>query len=54
MNKKLPIGIMPRQIHDESRLYDLASAIYRYLAVERKIPIAWIEEYNELIERCRP
>ena len=51
---KPPLGVTLRKIHDEkvklARFADLCGAIYRYYNSGRKIPIEWIEEYNELIE----
>lgn len=49
--KKPPIGIEPREIHDNRRLDELVSAIYRYTRVGIKVPIEWIEEYNELVSK---
>lgn len=48
---KPPIGLMPRQIWEEKRLDEVASAIARYRNVNRSVPREWVEEYNELTER---
>lgn len=48
---KPPLGIMPRYIWDESRLTQLEQAIERRIGKVNTIPIEWIEERNELIER---
>ena len=52
--KKPPIGLMPRDIHNRSikveRFYQVCGAISRYYGESLKIPIAWIEEYNELVD----
>lgn len=45
---KLPLGIMPKYIHDEQRREELKQAINRFLEADQPIPIEWIEEYNEL------
>ena len=54
---KPPLGVTPRKIHDEkvklARFDDLCGAISRYYNDGLKIPIEWIEEYNELIEGVR-
>jgi len=50
-NQKPPLGIMPRYIWDESRLIQLEQAIERRIWKVNTIPIEWIEERNELIER---
>lgn len=42
---------MPRYIWDESRLIQLEQAIERRIGKVNTIPIEWIEERNELIER---
>lgn len=44
---------MPRYIWDETRILTLISAINGYVTANKAIPIEWIEEYNELIERKR-
>lgn len=49
--EKPPLGIMPRYIWDESRLTQLEQAIERRIVKVNTIPIEWIEERNELIER---
>ncbi|MDX1365802.1 MAG: hypothetical protein R3243_16475 [Arenibacter latericius] len=49
--KKPPLGVMPRSLHDESRLRDLQGAISRAYSAEYEIKEEWIREYNELIYR---
>lgn len=51
--KKPPLGIAPRYVLDELRARDIREAILRYLASGLKIPLEWVEEYNELIEKRR-
>jgi len=46
---KPPIGLRPKWVSDKERLNEVRSAIVRYYDAELKIPIEWIEEYNELI-----
>ena len=52
--KKPPIGLMPRDIHDRNtkieRFNQVCGAITRYYQEGLKIPIDWIEEYNELVD----
>lgn len=52
MNKP-PIGIMPRYILEERRLFDIIAAVERYIDDKQPIPIEWIEEYNDLIARVK-
>jgi hypothetical protein len=40
---------MPRYIHDERRLREIQAAVARAYDAETRIPVEWIEEYNELI-----
>lgn len=46
--KKPPLGVKPKYIHDALRKKEIAKAIIRFAEVQKAIPIAWIEEYNEL------
>ena len=46
---KPPIGLRPKWVSDKERLNEVRSAIVRYYDAELKIPIEWIEEYNELV-----
>lgn len=48
---KLPLGILPRRIHDSQRLKGLKAAIIRYINAECEINQEWIEEYNELVKK---
>lgn len=45
-----PLGIIPKKIWKEQRLGDLRDAIDRYLEANQRVPVEWIEEYNELLE----
>ena len=47
---KPPLGLKPRFIHDEQRLGEVKTAIIRYYESSKKLPLEWIEEYNELID----
>lgn len=47
---KPPLGLKPKSVIDKDRMYDIVSAVSRYFAANKKIPIEWIEEYNQLVE----
>ena len=49
--EKPPLGIMPQKVHDDQRREDLGASISRRIAAEIEIPIEWVDEYNEIIER---
>lgn len=51
MDKKPPLGVMPKYVHDQHRLSDLFQAVLRYMTSGSKIPQEWIEEINELLTR---
>lgn len=52
---KPPIGLLSKNFWDEkikvSRLKDIEDAISRYVNGKCEIPVAWIEEYNDLIKQ---
>ena len=48
--KKPPLGLMPNDLHKEHRFYKVCAVISRYYNAGMKIPIVWVEEYNELVE----
>lgn len=48
---KPPLGLTPRFIIEEKRIFEIVEAISRYINVEKEIPIEWIEEYNELVNK---
>ena len=51
--KLVPIGLKPKEIHERDtailRFNEVCGAISRYYNACIKIPIIWLEEYNELI-----
>ncbi len=49
--KKSPIGIEPKNIWESRRFQNLQSAIERYNEAMFPIPVEWIEEYNEFVNR---
>ena len=48
---KPPIGVMSREMWNRQRRKDLADAMARYLEAGMKIPVEWIEEYNEINDK---
>lgn len=53
--KKPPVGLVPRNIAEEHwrahRRDQIKQALIRYMEDDQtKIPIAWVTEYNELVE----
>lgn len=53
--KKPPLGLTPRFIYEEKRdverFNNICDAISRYYSEGLKLPIEWIEEYNDLLEK---
>lgn len=47
---KPPLGLVPKIIHDTSRLHEVRSAIARYYDAGLVMPIKWVKEYNQLIK----
>jgi len=51
---KPPLGLMPKKLHYEravfERFNEVCEAMTRYYNASQKIPIEWIEEYNELVD----
>ena len=50
MSEKPPIGLMPRKLHEEQRMADIASAIIRRVAAGKTVRIQWIDELHDLAE----
>lgn len=48
---KTPIGVKPRNLHDEERANALDEAMVRYLNEDLPFPIEWAVEWNELRAR---
>lgn len=46
-----PLGLKPRSIWEDERICAIGRAIKGYFNEGKKIPIEWIEEYNELVGR---
>lgn len=49
---KPPLGLIPKKFKQQERFLEVCGAISRYYNAGIKIPIEWIEEYNELVELC--
>lgn len=45
---KPTLGVMPKRIHQETRFGTLGYAIMNNIDARQHVPIAWLEEYNEL------
>lgn len=52
MNKP-PIGLTPKYVRDELRKTDITNAIERFVTARKPIPIAWVEEWNELMQEVK-
>ena len=50
-HKKPPLGLMPKKIYDHKRMVDIFDAMKRYSEAEKVIPIEWIDELRELVEK---
>ena len=48
--EKPPIGLRPRFIVSELRLKEIEAAIERYAAVNKDIPIEWVDEKIEILD----
>lgn len=51
--RKPPIGLKPKYIWEQERLGEICDAVIRYYNEGLQIPIAWIEEYNELVIKSK-
>jgi hypothetical protein len=52
-NDKPPLGLMPKRFVQKVRFIEICEAIRRYYMASKKIPLEWIEEYNELVEEVQ-
>ena len=48
-----PIGLKPKFVNRLERLNEVRGAIVRYYDAGLKIPVEWIEEYNEFIDNTK-
>lgn len=44
-------GPRPRRLLDEERFHEIMAAINDRILYGQYIPLEWVEEYNEIIER---
>jgi hypothetical protein len=49
--EKPPLGLKPRKFVDEDRLREVQGAMDRYYYANKPMPLEWITEYNQLVER---
>lgn len=49
-DKKPPLGIEPRYIHEKRRIEEIFAAMRRYTLAQMVIPIEWIEELEDYFE----
>ena len=47
--KKPPLGLMPKNLHNEIRFDEVRFAIGRYKQAGLPIPLIWVEEYNAFL-----
>ena len=50
-NIRPPLGLTPKHIWLELRLYEIIEAIFRYAEAKHKIPDLWIKQYNDIIDQ---
>ena len=48
-SEKPPLGIMPKWLHDEKRMYEIIKAVARYGEANMPVPFEWMEELESLI-----
>lgn len=49
--EKPPLGLRPRWIVEGDRLQEVLEAMSRYISAMKEIPVEWLEEYNDIVER---
>ena len=52
-NEQPPIGLKPKFVNRLERLDEVKNAMKRYFDAGLKMPLDWIEEYNDLIDRTK-
>jgi hypothetical protein len=50
---KPPLGLIPKELWLQERLENIKRAIIRYAESEYSIPVEWIEERDELLEKIK-
>lgn len=51
VRERPPLGLMPRYIWEERRMYEVVGAIHRYMEARYEIPLEWLEELSYLNKR---
>ena len=46
--EKKPLGIKPRDIHNQERALELSAAVHRYIAANKIVPREWFLELSDL------
>ena len=52
-NNKLPLGLMPRWLHDATRMKDIMEACCRYINNYQLIPPEWLSELRDILNAGR-
>jgi len=47
---KPPLGIMPKELHDQMRFEEVNAAIKRYYDAGLEIPLEWVKERNDYLK----
>jgi hypothetical protein len=53
-DKKPPLGLRPREIHDAYRVMEILHACDRYATENKRIPDAWLVELSERNKSLKP
>lgn len=54
INKRPPLGVMPREIWETNRIQELSRAIYMYSNYKvSPVMLEWIEELKELVNKYK-
>lgn len=55
--KRPPLGLVPRDIWFynvlKERIKEIMEALNRYMEAKKKVPVEWIEEYNNTLSQFR-
>ena len=43
-----PLGLRPKEIHEEKRIEEIIRAMHRYVRAREKIPVMWFRELTTL------
>lgn len=50
-DQSVPTSVVPRYVNDRQRKEELSRAIIRKAADGFAIPVAWVKEHNEIVDR---